>query len=81
MGAGQHTMRKLRLKDIIKKSVKFVTIRLRQGSVLNGCLNLGSGRSGEILAGVQSDLCKKRWQKAKKNLHPNVESVGELNIL
>lgn len=60
MGAGQHTMRKLRLKDIIKKRVKFVAIRLRQGSGLNGCLNLGSGQSSKIIEGVQLDLCKKR---------------------
>jgi len=85
-----------------KKNVKFATIRLCQGSVLNGCLNLGSGQRDMIMEGVELDLSTKRrykfdsamvqgiytqnlvWfgiKKAKKNLHPKVKSVGELNIL
>lgn len=44
-GAGQHTMRKLRLKDIPRKIRNVVPIRLCQERLLKGWLNLGSGKA------------------------------------
>ena len=52
-GAGQHTMRKLRFKDIMEIVIKCVPIRLCHGLVLNGCLNLGSGRKGSEINPVE----------------------------